>query len=82
MAWVLLLVQPGQIALFAVSVAFGVLSTIAVALRFVAARISRRYLDASDYSILGAWCLTLGLLVVCVLGTTIRARMTTTTCDG
>lgn len=62
------LIQTGQIALYAVSVVFGILSTLAVALRFVAARIAHRHLDASDYCILGAWSLVLGLMIVCVLG--------------
>lgn len=69
------LTQPGQIALFTVSIVFGILSTTAVALRFVAARVARRYLDASDYSILGAWSLTLGLMVVCVLRKSMRRML-------
>ncbi|PSR80899.1 hypothetical protein BD289DRAFT_340681, partial [Coniella lustricola] len=56
-----------QIAMVIVAVLFGGISTTAVGLRLLAARISHRHLDASDYCILVAWLLTLGLMVTCVL---------------
>lgn len=62
------LIRDSQIALFAVAIVFGTIATAAVCLRLLAARMSSRRLDASDYSILVAWLLTMGLMVTCILG--------------
>lgn len=69
MAVAIPLVKSDQVAMVAVAVVFGGVSTVAVLLRFfVALRISRRSLDASDICILVAWFLTLGLMVTCIAG--------------
>lgn len=61
--------KPDQLAMVAVAVVFGAISTGAVALRgLVAVRIARRRLDASDICILVAWILTMGLVVTCISG--------------
>lgn len=62
------LIRDSQIALVAVAIVFGTIATAAVCLRLLAARMSSRRLDASDYSILVAWLLTMGLMVTCILG--------------
>lgn len=62
------LVKDSQIALVAVAIGFGSFATGAVCLRLLAARISSRSLDASDYCILVAWLLTMGLMVTSILG--------------
>lgn len=63
------LIRDSQIALVAVAIFFGTVATGAVGLRLLAARMSSRRLDASDYSIMVAWLLTMGLMVTCILGT-------------
>lgn len=62
------MVRNSQITLVAVAIVLGSIATAAICLRLLAARISRRRLDASDYSILVAWLFTMGLLVTCILG--------------
>lgn len=69
MATMVLLIKDSQIALVAVAIVFGALATAAVCLRLLAAHMSSRRLDASDYSIMVAWLLTMGLMVTCILGT-------------
>lgn len=49
------LVKPGQIALMACSIIFGIIPTVAVILRLIARRIAHRKLDAADYLIFFAW---------------------------
>lgn len=66
------LIRDSQIALVAVAIVFGTVATGAVVLRLLAARISSRRLDASDYSIMVAWLLTMGLMVMCILGPCLR----------
>ncbi|KAF3769520.1 hypothetical protein M406DRAFT_222497, partial [Cryphonectria parasitica EP155] len=61
------LAAPSQIAMVIVAVLFGCISTVAIGLRLVAARIAHRRLDASDCCILFAWLFTLGLTVACIL---------------
>lgn len=69
MAVAIPMTRPDQIAMVIVASIFGSISSAAVSLRlFVAFRISRRSLDASDICILLAWILTMGLMVTCVAG--------------
>lgn len=69
MAVLIPLLKTDQVAMVAVAVIFGSVSTTAVSLRlFVALRISRRRLDASDICIVIAWFLMMGLMVTCVAG--------------
>lgn len=70
MAVVIPIEKADQLAMVAVAVIFGGVSTGAVALRIlVAVRVARRTLDASDICILIAWILTMGLMVTCIAGT-------------
>lgn len=62
------LARDAQVASVVVAIVFGAIASVAVCLRLLAARISSRRLDASDYSILMAWLLTMGLMVTCILG--------------
>ncbi|KAJ4406647.1 hypothetical protein N0V82_010070 [Gnomoniopsis sp. IMI 355080] len=67
MAVVVPIEKVDQLAMVAVAVIFGGISTGAVALRIlVAVRIAKRGLDASDICILIAWILTMGLVVTCI----------------
>lgn len=72
MAVLVKMASSSQIAMVIVAIIFGSISTTAVGLRLVAARIAHRRLDASDYCILVAWLLTLGLMITCILGERLR----------
>lgn len=68
MAVLVPLVKSGQVATVSVAVVFGSIATGATGLRFLAARLSHRRLDASDWWILVAWTFTMGLMMMCILG--------------
>lgn len=68
MAVMVPLAKPGQFATVTVAVIFGSIATAATGLRFLVVRLSHRRLDASDCWILVAWALTMGLMMMCILG--------------